>query len=579
VRDERGRVLETETIERSDRDLAVRCKVPEDGNLTLDVSDSNYGGSSGHFYRINAGKLPIVRTVFPLGAARGETVRLDLDGINLDGTRTVSLKVGKDASAGSLLPVPVALPEGMVAVPLPFLVVAEGPQLREEVPCQELSDAQQIPVPGGVSGRIAQDREQDHYRFHARKGQRLVIETYAQRLGSPLDTAIELLDLAGRPVPRATLRPLDQTEIAFRDHDSTNAGIRLTRWNHLSINDYILCGREVARILSLPRNPDDDCIFWNDKGQRLGMLETTPEQHALSQPMYRVEVLPPGAIVSPGGLAPVVLNYRNDDGGPGYGKDSRLTFDPPRDGDYIVRVADVRGLGGPGFGYHLVLRSPAPDFRIAVSTENPNVPRGGTTLVGVTVNRIDGFDAAIEVRAEGLPPGVTATPAVIEPGHYEGLLALTADASAPAFSAPTWSLVSESLGSASGAAKIRRSLDPGGERGGWVTVVPSPNLRVASHPARASVARGEQVTIKLAVERLNGLSGRVPIEVRNLPQGVRVLDIGLSGVLVTETQNERVVRILAEPWVRPQTRKFYAVGKAEPAGTEHSSLPIELEVR
>ena len=82
----------------------------------------------------------------------------------------------------------------------------------------------------------------------------------------------------------------------------------------------------------------------------------------------------------------------------------------------------------------------------------------------------------------------------------------------------------------------------------------------------------------LSVERRAGLKGRVPIEVRNLPQGVRVLDIGLNGVLITETQTERTVRIFAEPWVRPQVRPAYAVAQAEAAGTEHSSLPIELHV-
>ncbi len=70
----------------------------------------------------------------------------------------------------------------------------------------------------------------------------------------------------------------------------------------------------------------------------------------------------------------------------------------------------------------------------------------------------------------------------------------------------------------------------------------------------------------------------MPIEVKNLPQGVRVLDIGLNGVLVTETQVERSVFLLAEPWVQPMVRPFYAVARAESAGTEDSSPPIELVI-
>ena len=113
-------------------------------------------------------------------------------------------------------------------------------------------------------------------------------------------------------------------------------------------------GRELTRLSELPRNPDDDAVFWglgtprSNPGERLGLLETTPEHHPLGQPMYKVEIHPPGAILPPGGMAVVPLAYRNDDGGPGFGKDARLTFDPPADGVYFVRVEDVRGAGGAG---------------------------------------------------------------------------------------------------------------------------------------------------------------------------------------------------------------------------------------
>jgi hypothetical protein len=102
---------------------------------------------------------------------------------------------------------------------------------------------------------------------------------------------------------------------------------------------------------------------------------------------------------------------------------------------------------------------------------------------------------------------------------------------------------------------------------------------VIAQPDRVIIRPGEEASMTLSVERGPNLKGRVPIEVRNLPQGVRVLDIGLNGVLITETQTERTVRIMAEPWVRPQSLPFYAVGRAEAAGTDHSSLPIELEIR
>jgi hypothetical protein len=115
--------------------------------------------------------------------------------------------------------------------------------------------------------------------------------------------------------------------------------------------------------------------------------------------------------------------------------------------------------------------------------------------------------------------------------------------------------------------------------GGWITVTPPADLRVDARPERVVLVPGKEVSVTFSVQRKKGWSGRVPIDVRNLPQGVRVLDIGLNGVLITENQTERSVRIFAETGVVPQIRPFYAVGRLEAAGTEHSSRPLELEVR
>ncbi len=38
-----------------------------DGLVTIRVTDADYGGSGGHFYRISAGSIPYVASVFPLG--------------------------------------------------------------------------------------------------------------------------------------------------------------------------------------------------------------------------------------------------------------------------------------------------------------------------------------------------------------------------------------------------------------------------------------------------------------------------------------------------------------------------------
>src|SRR5207249_9869771 len=63
---------------------------------------------------------------------------------------------------------------------------------------------------------------------------------------------------------------------------------------------------------------------------------------------------------------------------------------------------------------------------------------------------------------------------------------------------------------------------------------------------------GSEVRVRTKIERRGGFKGRVPLDVRGLPRGVRVLDIGLNGILVTENETSRSFVIYAEPWVQPQ---------------------------
>jgi WD40 repeat protein len=581
--DDQGKTFAESSVDEGTKDPVLLAAIPRDGVYTLRVSDADYGGSGNHFYRVIAGADPYVTSVFPLGIPRGQTTEVRVEGANLQGSGSVPMSVPADAEPGALRQVPVRGAGGDTPDELRPVVVADGPQAVEAEPNDDPRRAGTAAVPGGASGTIGREGDTDLYRFEARKGERLILEVFGRRLGTPIDPVIDILDGDGRPVPRAVLRPVTETEVAFRDHNATTPGIRLTHWNNLALHDTVLIGRELTRIAALPRNPDDDCQFWSEQGQRAGLLETTPEHHPMGQAVSKVEIHPPGATFPPGGAPVVTLHYRNDDGGPAFGKDSRLIFDPPADGTYLVRVADVRGLGGERYGYHLVVRRPRPDFRLALSAENPSVPRGGTVLVTARLTRIDGFEGPVEVSAGNLPPGVTSSPALIEPGELSAQLSLSADPSAPSFSPPGWTVTAigaSSGGNPSGSpgAEIRHEIDPGGPSGGWVTVTPAANLAVTAAPARVVIRPGGEVTVKLSVARGPAFAGRVPIEVRNLPVGVRVLNVGLNGVLVTEAQTERSFRLAAEPWVGPAERPFYAVGKAESAGTEHSSPPVTLVV-
>src|SRR5262249_61044696 len=133
----------------------------------------------------------------------------------------------------------------------------------------------------------------------------------------------------------------------------------------------------------------------------------------------------PGPTSRPNGLPLVTLYYRNDDGGAGGGKVSFLSFDPPADGEYQVRISDPRGQGSSQHAYRLTLRRPRPDFTVSFTPTSPAVWQGQGLPVTVNVDRRDGFEDEIAVKLENLPPGFRAPATSIPTGENSTSFALS----------------------------------------------------------------------------------------------------------------------------------------------------------
>jgi len=462
------------------------------------------------------------------------------------------------------LPVSFKAPNG---TPLGTLdvVVGEFPEVVNPVPDRLL------PVPGTANGRLVEGGASDLWRFQARKGQRLLLEVEARRAGSPLDSLMAVQDATGKVVPVATLRCVAMTYMAFRDHDSASPGIRLETWNDFAINDYVLVGEELIRIKELPRGPDDDCQFFSTQGQRLGYLGTTPTYHSQGLAMYKVSIHPPGTTFPPNGLPVVTLYARNDDGGPGFGKDSRLVFDPPADGMYQVRIRDSRGQGSPQHVYRLTVRPPRPHFKVSFSPTAPTVGKGSGLPIRVTAERLDEYDGEIRLKLENLPPGFSAPETSILPGENSTSFTLFAEAGAvlPVKPAPL-KLVAQAV--IDGRDVVR-------EVTGGVPVLSEPGeILTATEQAEVAIKPGTETRVSVRIERRNGFMGRVPLEVAGLPHGVRVLDVGLNGILVNEKETARTFVLYAEPWVKPTRHPFVVFARREGKNTEHAARSVLLKV-
>ncbi|MFN0124693.1 MAG: hypothetical protein ACKV2V_29675 [Blastocatellia bacterium] len=577
-----GNTLATNDDFNGAMDSLLGYRIEKAGEYAIRVTDAERsGGNTTHGYRLNAGAFAYQTHVFPLGARAGTNTELVLSGFNLGGGKTsvnapppaywnqgMWLRAGNAAAQGAPLNA-VRIDTGML------------PEITESGGNNTIASAQKVTFPLTINGRIQDDpaiphsasrasQAADYFRFTAKKGQRLVLETAAQRFGSPLDTVIDVLDARGKPVPRVVARCLLETKVTLNDPVSDRVGLRLENWNGVSPGDYMMIGNELLRVERLPNSPDEDTFFIAAAGQRIGFEDTTPETHAVGTSVYKVSLHAPGTALPANGLPVATLSYRNDDQGARYGagaKDSRLHFTAPADGEYIVRLTDLRGWHGEQYAYRLTIREPQPDFTLGLDPENPNVPLGGARPINVTALRLDGFDGDIEVSLLGVPAGFTATTGRIPAGQTSTQILLSAAPDAKGH----FALRARGVAVVAGRQITHETANDAALS--LVSVAPAPELLVMTGRKRVEVRPGGQAYVDISIKRQGGFAGRVPFEVRGLPPGVILRDLGLNGIMITEEETTQRFMMEVQPWVKPLEQQFFVIGRVETTSSQPQLFP------
>ena len=470
--------------------------------------------------------------------------------------------------------------------------------VAEADPNDTSARAQPVTLPVAVKGAIGGPGDTDCFRFSAKAGVPLVLEVLAAKAkpASKLDSRIEVLDAQGRPVEQVVLQAVRDSWFTFRGKNSSQVDdFRVQNWEEMELDQYLYANGEVVKLWLYPRGPDSGFLVYPGAGARHTFFQTSAVTHAMGEPAWIVEPLPPGAAPVPNGLPTFRLFYENDDEPTRrLGTDSQLMFTPPADGDYVARVTDVRGFGGPAdFHYTLTIRSPRPSFRVTVDGENPKVSPGSARELTFKATRNEGFDGPIRIEIDGLPAGFTFHgPIEIEAGQSDaiGVLSAAADAVAPDEAADK-------------AVKVRAVATVAGQEMvrdlgtlGDIQLADKPKLTVAIVPAENgdgsdlrgenrsrpyvfTIRPGQTISAKAKVvrhdfkERVDfGRDGQAD---RNLPHGVYIDNLGLNGLLIVEGQDEREFFITAAPKAPPGRRPFHL--RAAPDGGQ-ASLPAMIEV-
>ena len=280
----------------------------------------------------------------------------------------------------------------------------------------------------------------------------------------------------------------------------------------------------------------------------------------------------------------------NDDA-PDLGKDARLAFTAPADGDYAVEVSNVEEITGPDCYYRLRACRVQPDFQISIAADRLPVPVGGTVSLPVTLERSGGFKDAVEVKVEGLPAGVTARGGIIAAGKTTIEVTLTAASGTVLAASGAHILGMATIGGqptlreAPGWEKYEhRSIDLGlavefsyaRPHHLWDLLLlgvtdRSDTFTFGATPASLTLAPGKTVEIPVHVDRQPNAKNEIKLELRGLPAKVTA-----SAASIPAGQSDGKITLTAAPDAVSDMSNILLVGHLDNSNTLAPAIQLGI---
>ncbi len=176
-------------------DPYVRWTAVAAGTYRIDISESRFMSGGNYWYLLHLGDFPRPAIADPVGARWGTdtTVRW----VNENGTafeQDVTFAQGP-SNVAAILPEQ----DGRMSVSPVRFRVNELQIVDEKEPNDEVAKANAFAFPAALHGVINTRADRDHYSFEGKKGQEVVIRTFAREPGrSPLDPIMNLKQGNGR---------------------------------------------------------------------------------------------------------------------------------------------------------------------------------------------------------------------------------------------------------------------------------------------------------------------------------------------------------------------------------------------
>jgi hypothetical protein len=271
---------------------------------------------------------------------------------------------------------------------------------------------------------------------------------------------------------------------------------------------------------------------------------------------------------------------RNDDAdfpGVADNKDSRIFHTFTEDGRCQVELRNLVGVTGEDFPYQFLVYPPAPHANLMLSNDQLYVDADGEGGIGINVERLFGFDGAVELSVSGLPEGVTADPAVVPPGETRAKIQLHARNVKPGVYStvhvfgkgvelPAWRSVKISGGEGEGRTFFR--LD-----GAALVVAERPLFVLEAEVTRVNLVRGGTVDIPVQIQRVNDFAADIEFHVDGLPQGVTA-----EPVIAHDGQSNVKIRLNADSSAATgRTKEIALIGVAQGHVEEAPAISIQVD--
>ena len=420
-------------LDTSGRELAYSDDVPglaadgrfehqfaEAGEYLIEVRDISYGGGGNHRYRLRIGNFPLATNVYPMGAQAGSVTQVTVAAPGEDAPQLAANVTG-DARTGTL-PMGGAYPQGQGSAALTMVVAGMAEHIEFE-PNDATESASPVSIPGGINGRFERSDDRDYFSFDGTAGQRFRFTGQGRTYGAPTDLYLRLFGPDGKQIAEA--------EDSGASEGVLDATLPADGSYRLMVEDLHRRGGPefVYRVEVTPYQPGFSLALEAEKfdvpqGGVLAFKITSARRDYNGPITLTIEGLDPppslAANVIPEGQNETVLRATLS---------SALVAGPPRvirvvgqakigETDYRAAASTLTPLRGAlsGLPYPpqalqenvgLGVGPTFPEyFQLALATDAAEIPQlVGQGTVRVKVERSNGFEDAVALAVEGLPPG------------------------------------------------------------------------------------------------------------------------------------------------------------------------------